>query len=86
MRDLTNSNWIIFKAGLFLVLGLMAAGLLLLDHPTLRTAFLLAIAIWSFCRLYYFAFYVVEHYVDSSYRFSGLGSFVRFILHRRGSR
>jgi hypothetical protein len=27
-----------------------------------------------FCRFYYFAFYVIEHYVDPGYRFSGLGS------------
>jgi hypothetical protein len=30
------------------------------------------IAVWCFCRLYYFAFHVIEHYVDASYRFSGL--------------
>ncbi len=36
------------------------------------------ICIWSFCRCYYFAFYVIEHYVDSGYRFSGLGSFVKY--------
>jgi hypothetical protein len=54
-----------------------------IKSPTLRTAALLAIAIWSFCRLYYFAFYVIEKYVDSSYRFAGLGSFVLYLLRRR---
>jgi hypothetical protein len=42
----------------------------------------MAIAIWAFCRAYYFAFYVIEHYVDSSFKFAGLGSFVRHCLQR----
>ena len=53
-----------------------------------RTAVLLAIAVWCFCRFYYFAFCVIEHYVDGSYRFSGLWSFARYLLVRwrdRGS-
>ena len=47
------------------------------------TGLLLAIAVWSFCRLYYFAFYVIENYVDDSYRFSGLWSFVKYLWNRR---
>jgi hypothetical protein len=43
----------------------------------------MAIAIWSFCRLYYFAFYVIEHYVEPGWKFSGLGSFARYMLARR---
>jgi hypothetical protein len=42
----------------------------------------MSIAVWCFCRSYYFAFYVIEHYVDPSYRFSGLWSFVRYLLSR----
>ena len=47
---------------------------------TLKVAVLLAIAIWSFCRRYYFAFYVIEHYVDPGYKFAGLGSFAMYLL------
>src|SRR5437899_12245421 len=43
----------------------------------------LALAIWCFCRFYYFAFYVIEHYVDPAYRFSGLWSFVCWLGERR---
>lgn len=32
---------------------------------------MMGIAVWSFCRLYYFGFYVIERYIDPSYRFSG---------------
>ena len=83
MRDLTNPFWIKLKGLLFLFIGIAAAVLLFLDAPNLRTAILLVVAIWSFCRFYYFAFYVIGKYVDSSYRFSGLFSFARYLLQRR---
>jgi hypothetical protein len=34
-------------------------------------------------RAYYFAFYVIQHYVDPGYRFSGLFSFLRYFLRSR---
>ena len=80
MKDLTDPRWIKLKGGLFIFAGILAAGLLLFENPTLRTAALLAIAIWCFCRAYYFAFYVIEHYVDPGFRFSGLGSALRHLL------
>ena len=69
--------------GLFLLLGGLAAGFVLAETPSLRIAALLAITIWSFCRAYYFAFYVIEHYIDSGFKFSGLGAFVRYVWRRR---
>jgi hypothetical protein len=72
MRDLSNTNWIMAKGFLFLLLGFLSGAILWLEHPTTKVAALLMIAIWSFSRFYHFAFYVVERYVDSSYRFSGL--------------
>jgi hypothetical protein len=44
---------------------------------------LLAIAVWAFCRAYYFAFYVIEHYVDPGYHLSGLGSFARYLMRKQ---
>ena len=81
---LTNPKVLYLKAALFLLTGCLAGGLILLERPNLRTAALLAVTIWSFARLYYFGFYVVEHYVDPQYRFAGLGSFARDLL--RGQR
>jgi hypothetical protein len=66
-----------------MLVGVAASVLLLLEHPTWRAGFLLALAVWCFCRFYYFAFYVIEHYVDPGYRFSGLWDFVRYLLQRR---
>jgi len=83
MKDLSNPFWIKLKGILFLLIGCVAAALVFLDSPTLKTALLLALAIWSFCRFYYFAFYVIEKYVDSTYKFSGLISFARYLIQRR---
>src|SRR6266446_10835432 len=83
MKNLTNPTWIKAKGFVFLFLGLLSATLLFLEHPTLRVALLLVLAVWSFCRFYYFAFYVIEHYVEPSYRFSGLLSFARYIIQKQ---
>jgi hypothetical protein len=52
-------------------------------HPSATVLLLLAVAIWAFARAYYFAFYVVQHYVDSEYRFAGLVSLVKYLLRSR---
>jgi hypothetical protein len=83
MRNLVDFSAMKFKAALFLLAGVMAGALLILERPTLKVAFLLVIAIWCFCRAYYFAFYVIEHYVDPGYKFSGLLSFARYLLTKR---
>ena len=83
MKNITSPGLIKLKGILFLIIGLFASVLLFLEQPTLKIAVLLAIAVWCFCRFYYFAFYVIEHYVDGRYRFSGLWSFGRYLVQRR---
>ena len=83
LGDIQNAKLIYVKGLLFLLAGVMAAGLLLYELPTLKVTLLLALAVWCFARAYYFAFYVIEHYVDPEYRFAGLGSFARYLLRRR---
>ena len=83
MKDLTDPFWIKLKGILFVVLGLFSGILLLITSPTLRTAFLLCICVWSFARAYYFAFYVLEKYVDSQFRFAGLGSALRYLVTKK---
>ena len=86
MKDLTAPFWIKVKGGLFLLLGCAAGALLVAEQPSWKVAALLVLAVWSFCRAYYFAFYVIERYVDSSYKFSGLGSFLRYCWSRKRGR
>ena len=83
MADLKNPRWIWLKGWLFLLLGCTAAILVLLESPSLRNALCLLVTIWAFCRFYYFAFYVIQNYVDPGYRFSGLGSFAHYVLRKR---
>jgi len=83
MADLKNPSLVITKGFLFLGLGLLASTLLLLEAWNIKVLVLLAIAVWAFCRFYYFAFYVIEHYVDPQYRFAGLWSFFRYLFRRR---
>ncbi len=83
MKDLTSATGIKIKGILFLLLGCTAAALVILEHPSWKIAGLLALAIWAFCRFYYFAFYVIERYVDARYKFSGLGSFARYLWQSR---
>jgi len=63
-----------------------ASALLVIEAASLKVATLLAVSVWAFCRSYYFAFYVIERYVDPTYRFSGLTSVLRYVLRERGKR
>ena len=83
MGDLQNPRLIYLKGILFLVTGLLSASLLFFFAPQWVVAILLAIAIWSFCRFYYFAFYVIEHYVDREFRFAGLLDFCGYAIKQR---
>jgi hypothetical protein len=83
LGDLKSARWIHFKGWLFLLMGIVAAVLLIIEAPSWKVAALLAICIWAFCRFYYYAFYVIEKYVDPSFKFAGLGAFVRWWLTRK---
>ena len=78
--DIKNPKLLKFKGVLFLVLGILAAGLLLYKSPGWTTTGLLFIIIWAFCRFYYFAFYVLHHYADKSFKYSGLIDLLRYLL------
>jgi len=83
MTDITNPKLLWAKGALFLLLAIASAALLLLEAASLKVAVLLAVAIWAFCRSYYFAFYVIERYVDPGYRYSGLGSLLVYVLRKK---
>ena len=78
MRDITDPRVIYVKGLLFLLGGLMAAASLVAEHPEWKVVFLLLVSIWCFARFYYFAFYVIGRYVDSTYKCSGLWSFMTY--------
>ncbi|MGP0068910.1 MAG: hypothetical protein ACLQGP_35580 [Isosphaeraceae bacterium] len=82
MADIRSHRLLYIKGALFLGLGILASAILLIEHPSVKTAALLAVAVWAFARAYYFAFYVIEHYVDDGYKYAGLLSFVRYAMRR----
>jgi len=83
MRDLKNPAAMWLKAALLLAIGITASVLLILEMGTLKGALLLALSIWAFCRIYYFAFYVVEKYIDPGFRFSGLISVLSYLVTKK---
>jgi len=85
MGDLKNPRLLYLKGGLMLLVGLLAGGLVVGQLPDWTTVALLAISIWGFCRAYYFAFYVIQHYVDPGFRFAGLIDFLGYLCRRRKS-
>jgi hypothetical protein len=43
---------------------------------------LLAILVWSACRFYYFLFYVLEAYVDPTFKYAGILALLRALRQR----
>lgn len=79
MRDL-KSPWLIHtKGALFVVLGTMSATMLWAQMPTLRTALLIGVTVWAFCRFYYYLFYVLERYLGREEKFAGVGDALRYL-------
>ena len=81
--DIKSPTLLKIKGILFLVLGLISVGLLILQSPNWTTVGLLLIVIWAFSRFYYFAFYVLHHYVDKSFKYSGLLDLIRYLVGKR---
>ena len=82
MADLKNPLFIHLKGWLFLLIMLVAAGLLILQRPHWRTATLVLLVMWSSARFYYYLFYVIEKYVDPDFKFSGVVSVLKYFLSR----
>ncbi|HYG25213.1 MAG TPA: hypothetical protein VEH04_20785 [Verrucomicrobiae bacterium] len=77
--DLKSTRLMWLKAILFIAIALIGSAVILIQNPEAGTAVILALTIWASCRAYYFAFYVLERYVDPSFRYSGLGSLLRYL-------
>lgn len=83
--DITSPKLLKLKGLLFLLLGIMSAGILLVMVPDWRVLLLLLICIWAFSRFYYFAFYVLHHYADPDFRYSGLWNLMRYLMRKKRS-
>ncbi|MBX7259128.1 MAG: hypothetical protein K1Y02_22390 [Candidatus Hydrogenedentes bacterium] len=77
-----SPKWMYIKALLFLVIGGMCFALVVMESPTLTTIVCSVLMVWAFCRAYYFAFYVITHYIDDDFRFAGLSAFVLYVVRK----
>lgn len=82
MSDLKTPKLIYFKGLLFLLILSVCGFLIIAECPTWKMGFLLVLVIWSSARLYYFMFYVIEKYVDDDFKFSGIGSFLCYLIRK----
>ena len=81
--DLKDPRAMVAKAVMFVIIGLLSLGLVLLEAWSWKVLGLCLLMVWAFCRAYYFAFYVIGKYVDPQFRFSGLFDFFKYLLRRR---
>lgn len=79
-RDLKSPAALRSKGWLFLLLGVTASGLLLWENFSFQRLALLAIAVWAFCRFYYFLFHVLEHYAGRQRPYAGLFDAMKWAL------
>ena len=86
MGDLKSARLIYLKGFLFLFGTIVSTALLIAEKPTLKVSFLVLIAVWFAARFYYFVFYVIEHYVDSEYKFAGIWAFIQYLYRQRKQR
>ena len=83
MKDI-KEVWLLYLKGLLLFLtGFISSLLLFLLNFNFKTIVLLLLTIWGFCRAYYFAFYVIQHYFDPNYKFSGLIDFAKYSIKKK---
>jgi hypothetical protein len=83
-RDI-QGKWLLHAKGcLFLFVGLLAAGSIWMESENIRTALLLLIAIWAFCRFYYYLFYVLENYIGREQKYAGILDALKFIVRSGG--
>ena len=78
MTDIKHPGLLWAKGLLFLIGGLITGAYLIFEHPEFKVIGLMLICVWCFARFYYFVFYVIEHYIDAEFKFSGLGSFALY--------
>lgn len=70
--DITSPALLRAKGLLFLLLGAAASALLLIEDFTWQRLGLLAIAVWAFCRFYFFLFHVLHHYAGRERPYAGI--------------
>ena len=83
LKDIKKVWLLYLKAFLLFLTGFISSILLVIYNFNFKTIILLFLAIWGFCRAYYFAFYVIQHYIDPSFKYSGLIDFAKYQIKKK---
>ncbi|KAF0250245.1 MAG: hypothetical protein FD167_358 [bacterium] len=86
LQDLKSPKLIHLKGCLFLFIGALCAVLIVAETANYKVTLLLIFCVWAFCRFYYYVFYVIEKYVDSQYKFSGLLAFLLYLINKKSNK
>ncbi len=70
------------KAIGFVLIASLCAAALIARSVRIETLVLILLLIWSSARAYYFCFYVIQQYIDPSFKYSGVGSMLRYLIRR----
>ena len=77
--DIKSPTLLYLKGGLFGLISLFSAVLIVLTESYWYEIGLLFICIWASCRFYYFFFYVLDHYVGGEKNASIFAMLVTFL-------
>ncbi|MGB0373218.1 MAG: hypothetical protein ACPGN3_17955 [Opitutales bacterium] len=83
LSDDLSAKWIYAKGAFFLIILIMSSVILMIEESKPLRFVTICTLVWSSARLYYFMFYVIEKYVDSAYRFSGVMSFIQYLMKKK---
>jgi len=84
--DLKSKQAIYLKALLFVFIWILSIILNLTSEELSYKIVSISLVVWSSARLYYFMFYVIEHYVDVEFKFSSVYDFVLYLFDRKGKK
>ena len=80
MANIESPFWLWIKGGLFVAIGCLCLVFVAMVTQSVQLVAVCCLAIWAFCRAYYFAFYVIENYIDPKFRFAGLLSVLGYFV------
>ena len=80
---LKSKQAIYFKAILFVFILILSIFLNFTSEELDLRILSMVLVIWSSARIYYFMFYVIEHYVDGEFHFSGVFDFLRYLFNTK---
>ncbi len=81
-KDIKNHKLMYLKVILFLLILIISVIEILFTTRDFKTGILLILIIWASARIYYFMFYVIESYIDTDYKFSGIIAFIQYLIRK----